>query len=227
MLSSKVVGRHASAQKYDILTALGTFALSGTKHDQRLGLRFITLITARYNWARNELCVGQREIAQMWTVDERTVKREMAKLRALGWLTVIRQGARGRVARYAIDFEEISRATKTTWCKVGPDYEQRMLGSPAPEDNVVPLKVRGVVPEPEMSDSSDWTVIQTILHKENPALYASWFHALRQVDRAGGCLTLRTPSQFHSTYLRSNLYDKLLSVCQSVDDTIERIALEV
>lgn len=225
MLSSKVAGRYASAQKYDILTALGTFALSGTKHDQRLGLRFITLITARYNWTRNELSVGQREIAQMWSVDERTVKREMAKLRVLGWLTVIRQGARGRVTRYAIDFDAISQATKTTWTKVGPDYEQRMTGTPAP-DNVVPLKARSVVPAPDMTGGSEWAIVQAILHKDDPALYASWFHALRQINRAGGCLTLQAPSQFHSTYVRSNLYEKLLSVCLSVDDTIDRIVLQ-
>ena len=224
MLSSNIAGRHASAQKYDILTALGTFALSGSKHDQRLGLRFMTLITARYNWVRNELCVGQREIAQMWSVDERTVKREMAKLRGLGWLTVIRQGARGRVTRYAIDFDAISQSTKTTWAKVGPDYEYRMSGSPK-SDNIVPMEPRGVVQTPDAADGSEWAVIQTILHQDNPALYTSWFHALRQIDRAGGCLTLQTPSQFHSSYLQSNLYGKLLSVCQSVDETIDRIVL--
>jgi len=97
MLSPKPVGRDAAARKYDIITALGAYALAGGKHDHRLVLRFITLVTARYNWARNELAVGQREIAQLWSVDERTVKREMAKLRGCGWLVVKRQGARGRV----------------------------------------------------------------------------------------------------------------------------------
>ncbi len=79
MLSPKLVGRDAAARKYDIITALGSYALAGSKHDHRIVLRFITLVTARYNWARNELAVGQREIARLWAVDERTVKREMAR----------------------------------------------------------------------------------------------------------------------------------------------------
>ena len=83
----KPAGHRDAARKYDIITALGAYALARNKHDQRLVLRLITLMTARYNWARNELAVGQREIARLWSVDERTVKREMAKLRGCGWLT--------------------------------------------------------------------------------------------------------------------------------------------
>ena len=49
MLSPKPVGRDAAARKYDIITALGAYALAGGKHDHRLVLRFITLVTARYN----------------------------------------------------------------------------------------------------------------------------------------------------------------------------------
>ncbi len=78
MLSRKPVGQQASVIKYDVLTAVGAFALSQPKGKQVLCQRLMTLITARYNWARNELAVGQREIAHMWNVDERTVKRETA-----------------------------------------------------------------------------------------------------------------------------------------------------
>jgi hypothetical protein len=99
MLQRKPTGSMASSMKYDLLTALGTFALSQTKGKQVLCLRFMTLLTARYNWMRDELNIGQREIARMWCVEERTVKREMAKLRNLGWLIVKRQGARGRVTK--------------------------------------------------------------------------------------------------------------------------------
>ena len=79
---ARPVGRGAGARKYDILTALGAYALAQDKHMQRRVLRFLTLMTARYNWARNHLAVGQREIARLWAVDTRTVKREMAALRA-------------------------------------------------------------------------------------------------------------------------------------------------
>ena len=78
------VGREAASRKYDILSALMAFALAQDKHVQRQVLRIMALITTRYNWQRDELTMGQGEIAKLWSVDERTVKREMAKLRALG-----------------------------------------------------------------------------------------------------------------------------------------------
>ncbi len=90
------VGRQAASRKYDLITALGVHACRGDKHFQRLVLRFITMIVARYNWQSDELSIGQRELATLWAVDERTVKREMAKLRGLGWLVQKRGGGAGQ-----------------------------------------------------------------------------------------------------------------------------------
>jgi hypothetical protein len=117
MLSQQNAKATSASQKYDVLTALGAHALAGGKTQMRLGLRFITLITARYNWARNELAVGQREIARLWSVDERTVKREMAKLRALGWLVVKRQGTRGRCWRRRAGSGRMWARTSTSGCR--------------------------------------------------------------------------------------------------------------
>ena len=72
------VGRQAASRKYDLLTALGAYACRGDKHFQRLTLRFITLIVARYNWQADELTVGQREIALELAHD---AHRETAPLR--------------------------------------------------------------------------------------------------------------------------------------------------
>ena len=126
MLNTKTVGRGASSRKYDLITALGAYALSLGKTDQRRVLRLITLITARYNWARDELAVGQREIARLWSCDERTVKREAALLRGLGWLVVKRQGARGRVTEYGINIERMLKDTSDSWASVGPDFQIRL-----------------------------------------------------------------------------------------------------
>lgn len=93
MQVAKPVGRNAPAIKYDILSALTVHALSGDKHRQRSILRVIALITTRYNWRSNELSIGREEIARLWSVNERTVKREMAKLRTMGWITVKRPAA--------------------------------------------------------------------------------------------------------------------------------------
>lgn len=215
-----------AARKYDIITALGAYALARGKHDQRLVLRLITLVTARYNWTRDDLAVGQREIARLWTVDERTVKREMAKLRGMGWLVVKRQGARGRVTEYGLNIDRILEMTQENWCNVGPDFDLRMTGQPETTD-VVPLPVKGILPPPDTSSGTEWALAQAILYTETPDKYASWLRSLARVGRAGGRLTLKAPSRFHCNYVQTHLAKHVLAACQAVDPDVSDIALVI
>ena len=215
-----------AAQKYDIITALGAYALARGKHDQRLVLRLITLVTARYNWARDDLAVGQREIARLWTVDERTVKREMAKLRGMGWLVVKRQGARGRVTEYGLNIDRILEMTQENWSNVGPDFDLRMTGQPETPE-VVPLPIKGTLPPPDTSSGTEWALAQAILYTETPDKYASWLRNLARVGRAGGRLTLKAPSRFHCNYVQTHLVKHVLLACQAVDPDVTDIALVV
>lgn len=225
MISAKIAGRNASAQKYDILTALGAYALAREKREQRLVLRLVTLITARYNWARDELAVGQREIAQLWSVDERTVKREMARLRGLGWLVVRRQGARGRVTQYSIDTARILETTRADWPRVGPDFDTRLSGG-VDDGRVVPLHVRGgKVPAPDPAGGTEWALAQAVLHAEDAGLYGSWLRAVTRESRAGGRLILRAPSRFHATYVRTHLIGRVLAACRAVDSDVAEIEI--
>lgn len=227
MLQPKPTGRGAAARKYDLLTAMGAHALSQDKGPQRLVLRLMTLITARYNWARDELAVGQREIARLWSVDERTVKREMAKLRAMGWLVVKRQGARGRVTEYGLDVERVLETTRPQWAAIGPDFVARLDASETPQGAVVPLPVKGsVVPPPDLSDGTEWSLAKAILHTDDPAVYGSWVHALQRGDRAGGRLTVTAPSRFHAAYVSTHLSQRLLNACAAVDDSITQITVD-
>jgi len=223
MIFARPVGRQAAARKYDLLTAMGAFALSNGKAPQRLVLRLMTLITARYNWARDELAVGQREIARLWDCDERTVKREMAKLRGMGWLEVRRQGARGRVTEYALGIERILEDTKGRWEAVGPDFALRMGEAPAPD--VVPLPVRGDVPAPDVSTGTEWALAQAILHAEDAATYGAWLRHLSRRERAGGRLVLAAPSRFHAAYVETHLKGRVLAACQSVDGDVADIVV--
>lgn len=224
MLSTKPVGRGASARKYDLLTAMGASALSKSKHDQRRTLRLITLITARYNWMRDELAVGQREIARLWSVDERTVKREMALLRAQGWLIVKRQGARGRVTEYALGIDKILEDTSAQWACVGTDFEMR-LGQGEETSTVVPLRHSGQVAAPEAGDGTEWAHARRLLHAEDPSAYGAWLAALQRSERAGGRLTLRAPSRFHATYVQTHLERRIFAACQAVDEAISELRI--
>jgi len=223
MLIPKTNGRHASVAKYDILTALGSTALAGSKHDQKLILRLITLITARYNWKRNLLAVGQREIARMWSVDERTVKREMAKLRARGWLQVRRQGARGHVTEYRIDTQKILEDTSPNWALVGPDFEARLNEQPTTDEKIVPLQARKAVPVPMVSDETEWSAARALLYAEDAAIYGNWFDSLQREERRGGVLTLKAPGRFHANYIQTHLEEKLLQACRQADPDIDTV----
>lgn len=218
MISTRPVGRGASARKYDLLTALGAYALAQDKHDQRRVLRLMTLITARYNWARDELCVGQREIARLWSVDERTVKREMALLRAREWLLVRRQGARGRVTQYSLSIETILKDTSAQWANVGTDFEIRLGQEETPK--VVALNTKANVPAPDIAQGTEWALAQAILHAEDAGAYASWLASLERSERAGGRVTLKAPSRFHAAYVQTHLIGRILSALRDVDSDV-------
>lgn len=223
MLITKPVGRGASSRKYDLITALGAHALSLGKTDQRRVLRLITLITARYNWGRDELAVGQREIARLWSCDKRTVKRETALLRGLGWLVVKRQGARGRVTEYSVNIERILNDTVESWKSVGPDFQIRLEGADTGQGadrSVVPFPQGGSVAPPDVSSGTEWALAQAILHREDPATFGAWLATMKRHERAGGRLTLQAPSRFHAAYVQTHFAGRVLLACQAVDDKI-------
>lgn len=225
MQIAKPVGREAASRKYDILSALMAFALSQDKTTQRQVLRLMSLITTRYNWQRDELSMGQEEIARLWCVDTRTVKREMAKLRAKGWLVLKRQGARGRVSVYGLDLSLMLSDTRPVWDNIGPDFTQRMVPAPSPETpetNVVPLRKTVQAP---VADGSFWAQVQQELHQVDPAIYGAWFHSLTELAVTDGQLHLVAPSKFHATYIRTHLVPRVLSVARRMDPSISAVQI--
>lgn len=227
MQVAKPVGRNASALKYDILSALTVYALSGDKHRHRSVLRIMSLITTRYNWRNNELSIGREEMARIWAVDERTVKREMAKLRANGWVSVKRPAVRGRVAVYALDLKQILLDTSEVWPVIGPDFVDRMQASsePEPQTNIIPFQTKPPPPVPEGDDV--WTQVQSILHGRDPELWSSWFQHLSEAGRAGGCAVLIAPSRFMADYISQKWTTRVLAAYQRADPSIRTLRIEV
>lgn len=224
MQLAKPVGRNAPAIKYDILSALTVHALAGDKHRQRSVLRIIALITTRYNWRNNELSIGREEIARLWSVNERTVKREMAKLKTMGWIAVKRPAARGRVAVYEFDLKQLMADTSEAWPTIGPDFQARMTEEPDSETNIVPFKVKPPASDP--GDADVWSQVQTILHGRDPELWSSWFQHLTEADRAGGVVTLMAPSRFMADYIAQKWSVRLLAVYSRVDPDIRSLRVE-
>lgn len=224
MQVAKPVGRNAPALKYDILSALTVYALSGDKHRHRSVLRLMTLITTRYNWRNNELSIGREEMARLWSVDERTVKREMARLRSSGWVTVKRPAARGRVAVYELDLKQILLDTSAIWPVIGTDFQDRMQTEPEPQTNIIPFQTKPVLPQAESDDI--WAQVQSILHGRDPELWSSWFQHLAEAERAGGRVTLVAPSRFMADYIAQKWTARVLAAYGRVDPSVRTLRIE-
>lgn len=228
MRNARAAGPNAGAFKYDLLTALGTHACAQDKGTQRLVLRFITLVVARYNWTTDRLAVGQREIAALWSIDERSVKREMAKLRARGWLEQTRPAARGRVAEYALGLGAILTATRPDWVRVGSDFDRRLAGpTESSGGNVVafPGPTAPNAPPVEVAGQGVWPQVSVALHRQDPHLFQAWFAPLVARAPQEGVLCLSAPSRFHATYLATNHAERILALARAIDPGLRRVEI--
>lgn len=229
MLATRPVGRYASVVKYDILSALGVLALSGQGANGTSVLRFVVLMTTRYNWQSGQLAIGRAEIARLWSVNERTVKREMAKFRQAGWLSVRHAGVRGRVTVYDIDLGQILIDTRPVWPLIGPDFEARMQegrgAEPDPAANVVPFPR----PAPPAAAEGDdlWGRVLAVLHERDPGLCSAWFAHLSEAERAGGTVSLIAPTRFMADYVATHLAARLLAAYSRFDPTVRAVKLLV
>ncbi|MDO6588485.1 hypothetical protein Q4543_23685 [Salipiger sp. 1_MG-2023] len=226
MQVAKPVGRKAPALKYDILSALGVAALAGDKHRQRLVLRLMVLITTRYNWQSNELSIGRAEIARLWAVDERTVKRETAKMRSAGWLEVKRAGVKGRVTVYALNLEALLDETTEAWQTIGPDFVARMqerhggAGADASSDpKVIPFQPRA------RSEPTEgvWGQVLADLRSRFPAQATAWYGQLSEMEHQDGRVTLAAPTRFVADYVTTHLLPQLLGAYCVIDPAVRRI----
>lgn len=227
MQVAKPVGRLASVKKYDILSALAAFGLSQDKHTQRQVLRLMALITTRYNWQRDELTIGQTDIAKLWDCDTRTVKREMSKFRALGWLVEKRAAARGRVAMHGLCIEKIMQDSEPVWANIGPDFvarsEEKIAPAPDVSGNVVKFAPQGIA-EP-LNDGSLWSTVCKAFFEDDPASFAAWLARLDPVGREADMFVISAPTKFHANYVESHFGDRLLRQMRQADPAVRSLRI--
>lgn len=221
---AKATGPRAASLKYDILTALLVLGQQDSGVDGRLAGRLALLITARFSWRSETFRVGVRELGKLWAVTERTAKRELAQMRARGWISILRAATRGRVAEHRVHLDEVLDATKPCWASVGPDFVERMGqgGSTSdPVQTVVPFPGKPA-PTPA-ADGSLWSAVSQVLHAGDAALYSAWFAKLHEVSCEDGCLTLAAPSPFVRSYVETHLRVRLLSAVTAVDGGLREV----
>ena len=222
MVQLKAGGAQAPVLKYDILTALMVLGAHDAGTDGRLAVRLTLLITARYNWQRGSVATGLREIARLWGVTDRTAKREMAAMKARGWVTVRRAAARGRVAEYGLDLDALREATRPHWAAVGPDFVARMGAGRAEElpQTVVPFPGGAV---PQVAEGTLWPGAAARLREMDAAVYSAWFARLREAERTATVLTLAAPSGFVASYIETHLAGRLLAAVSAEDPSVVRV----
>ena len=228
----KAAGPKASVRKYDILSAMMAYGLEQDKQTQRRVMRLMLLITARYNWRNDDLTIGHKEIAKLWSVDPRTVKREMAVFKSLNWIHVKQQGARGRVGSYGIRFTDLLRLTQKSWNKVGSDFEERamqMLPNQEAGTRVVRVDFgadRTPDNKPKTETEQMWLSVCDLLQTKDPNVFDNWFSALSMVTISNSTMVVRAPSRFVARYIETHLCSTLLATTQQVFTKIDKLVLE-
>jgi hypothetical protein len=210
MEKAKLVGPQAGSLKYDILTALTVFGLHGSPTLQTSMTRLCAIVTARYNWRLDEITIGQPELARVWGVNERTVKREMKRLTTAGILMCLRPGVRGRVGAYRLNYSQIYRLTRPTWAVVGSDFENRMVEISGERTVVqVDFKPKPAAINLTVEETGTWGSVRQRLKIQDKATFESWFAKLVQDHLDDENLVLRAPNNFVARYIEAHFAKQL------------------
>ncbi len=227
MEPKRINGPGAGSIKYDILTALSVSGLHGSGAQQISMSRLCALITARYNWKLDQFCVGQPEMARMWHVTERTVKREIKRWVDDRLLVCVRKGVRGRIGAYRLNIYRVFEISRGVWAAVGTDYAERMEGMDLIKDSSV-VKVdfgnsmQEVAP---INDGTSWPAVSERLRALYPDKYRNWFAPLRFVSDEGGRYTLAARSGFIVRYLEIHFSAVIAEAVQAEVGPGRRVAL--
>lgn len=228
MTARKLTGPGAGVEKYDLITAMAVISFSGSPTLQTSIMRLIAMVTSRYNWARDEVSIGQRELASLWNVDERTAKREVKRLLEGGLLVLKCPGIRGRVAVYRLNIGKIYQNSHSQWGAVGPDFSARMKdNAPAQGQNVV--RVDFGKTEINREPGSMHPVWQTVcgeLQRQDHSCFNAWFAKIECVREEENVLILKAPTNFIARYVSDKLSEKLRAVIIGVSPSLIGFSFE-
>lgn len=230
METLRLTGADAGVIKYDLLTALSVAGLNGGPTLQTSLMRLIAAVTARYNWRLDELTVGQRDLARMWSVNERTVKREIKRLTDARILICKRGGVRGRVAAYRLNYPQIAALSEPCWPLVGPDFDARMKGryEGASEVKIVQLRDYVTPVEDPVDDAprGTWQRVLSRLTRANADQVKVWYGQLVFEGFDKGTLSLRAPSKFAQRYIETHLTRPLIAAVEAEMGPVSRIEFD-
>ncbi len=211
-------GPNSAVVKYDVISALTCVALTGARSQQTIIMRLINLITCRYNWRKNELSIGSKEVAELTFTSQRTAKRTLKALTDLRFLIVRLQGRKGRVTKYGLGITAIFEAAAP---HTKPKYHQfcaRIIADPLGASACVPpvdFKV-------EAQACQQWNAICAVIADKSQPLYVSWF-----ADMVGsvteGQLTVVCKTNFIQNYARTKLLPNIYGSAEAAGVELTKV----
>jgi hypothetical protein len=223
--ATRLTGTGAGAKKYDVLSALALAGLDNSALPSQRALRFIALITIRYNWAADVLSVGHAELERLWSVSKRTVIREMDALRGLGLLVVLRPGRKGKVTTYRLDIAAVRKLAAADLSNETTGIDARLSKARNKNDsnNFTDCSVDDDIKSNDRCDrdSKDgiWeTIIDRLPSTVSIAQRTRWLIPER-VKQVGTTLEVELGSAFRAEYVARTYGDQLQTAARYIGIT--------
>lgn len=223
----------SASLKYDILSALAVAALSQKDRTRIDYFRLIALITSRYDWLRGEVSIGHSQLAELWSIDVRSVKRQIAYYADAGLMKKSRAGVRGRVTVYEIDLLKLIATTRPTLAKIGPDLEERLeqfcgaaaqsdsaqesaekkaLGEINPDRVSEPSSEGALLRPASSSDGEDARILSAVRCALSPSAFERWFKDVTIRKVSSGAIEFLFPTKFTADYVERTFEKQLTTV---------------
>jgi hypothetical protein len=227
--ATRLTGVGAGAKKYDVLSVLALAGLENAALPSQRALRFIALITIRYNWAADMLSVGHEELGHLWKVSKRTVIREMEALRSLGLLVVLRPGRRGTVTTYRLDISAIRKLAASRLLSETSGIDSRLAASEDNLDNepseASQASIRNDPGLPPSPCRDLWTaVLDNLSPSVSSAQKDRWLGPLR-AELVDDIFYLEADSAFRAVYIAKTFSDALHVAARPLG--VRRISIKV
>lgn len=211
--ATRLTGVGSGAKKYDVLSVLALAGLENAALPSQRALRFIALITIRYNWAADMLSVGHEELGHLWKVSKRTVIREMEALRSLGLLVVLRPGRRGTVTTYRLEISAIRKLAAARLLNETSGIDSRLAATEDSLDlercDASQAPVRNNPGLPPSPGRELWTaVLENLPPSVSSAQKERWLRPL-SVERVDDILYLKADSPFRAVHITKTFSDAL------------------
>jgi hypothetical protein len=189
--------------------------------------RLALLVTSRYNWRRNEISMGQAEMARLWGVSDRTAKREIKLWLEQGFILCTRPGVRGRVAAYRLNLARLLEASEPFWPAIGSDFVERMTAPDVPpqtDQKVVHLNTHRV--DKVATDPTDpWGSVKRALSDAHPEVYSSWLAQLKYAWLDPSKVRVTAPSRFVASYVNGHHLEAIRHAVQAVHPQVREVSI--